>query len=79
MPNPTQVLVDEGTRLMLNPTQVYVDGGTMLMLNPTQVYIDGGTRELFLPHPAMFVLSCLELGYNLLQARMKKEKVEKKR
>merc|ERR1712153_84252 len=79
MPNPTQVLVDGGTRLMLNPTQVLVDGGTRLMLNPTEVYIDGGTRQLFLPHPAMFVLSCLELGYNLLQARMeKKKKVGKK-
>ena len=65
---PTQVLVNGGTRLMPNPTQVLVDGGTKLMLNPTQVYIDGGTGPLFLPHPAMFVLSCLELRYNLLQA-----------
>ena len=68
MPNPTQVLVDGGTRLMPNPTQVLVDGGTTLMMNPTQVYIDGGTGQLFLTHPAMFVVSCLELRYNLLRA-----------
>ena len=68
MLNPTQVLVDGVTRLMPNPTQVLVDGGTRHVLNPTQVYIDGGTGPLFLPHPAMFVLSCPGLRYNLLQA-----------
>ena len=59
---------------MPNPTHGLVDRGIRPMLSPTQVYIDGGTGPLFLPRPAMFVLSCLGLRNNLLQAqKMKKE------